>query len=93
MTAPNFYIVADGNAYAIDDEGYMYGAPVFQNNAVDWDSSYEFDPDDADVEYVAHMCNLLKQAQQLSQEQLQEVFVKWFTCPDILRRNPNMLLH
>ena len=28
MTAPSFYIVADGNAYAMEDDGYMFGAPV-----------------------------------------------------------------
>ena len=72
----SFYIVADGNAYAIDDEGYMFGAPVFQNNAVDWDSSYEFDPDDADVEYVAHMCKMLQDMQSLTIEHTNEVFVK-----------------
>ena len=33
--APTFYIVADGNAYAMDDNGYMFGAPVFEDNTVD----------------------------------------------------------
>ena len=28
MTAPSFYIVADGNAYAMEEDGYMFGAPV-----------------------------------------------------------------
>jgi hypothetical protein len=54
----------------------MFGAAVNDDGSVDWSGSYEFSPDEEDVEYVAHMCNLLKQAQQLSQEHIQEVFVK-----------------
>ena len=64
MTAPLFYLVADGNAFAIEDDGYMFGAAVNDDGSVDWSGSYEFSPDEEDVEYVAHMCNLLKQAQQ-----------------------------
>ena len=45
------YIVAEGNAYAIDEEGYMFGAPVFKDNTVDWEHSYEFEPDEEDAEY------------------------------------------
>ena len=73
---PAFYLVADGNAYAIEDDGYMFGAPVLTDGTVEWESSYEFDPCEEDVEYVAHMCNLLQQAQQLTIEQNNEVFVK-----------------
>tara|TARA_B100000902_G_scaffold247016_1_gene233795 strand:- start:1426 stop:1656 length:231 start_codon:yes stop_codon:yes gene_type:complete len=76
MTVPNFYIVADGNAYAIDDEGYMFGAPVFEDNTVDWDSSYDFNPCDEDVEYVAYMCKMLQDMQSLTIEHNNEVFVK-----------------
>ena len=76
QNAPLFYLVADGNAFAIEDDGYMFGAAVNDDGSVDWSGSYEFSPDEEDVEYVAHMCNLLKQAQQLSQEHIQEVFIK-----------------
>jgi len=75
MSAPQFYLVADGNAYAIDGDD-LYGAPVNLDGTVDWDSAYDFDPCDEDVEYVAHMCYYLKQAQQLTLEQNNEVFVK-----------------
>ena len=60
MNAPNFYIVADGNAYAMEEDGYMFGAPVFEDNTVDWNSAYDFEPDEEDVEYVAHMCKMLQ---------------------------------
>tara|TARA_B100000900_G_C20204546_1_gene563259 strand:+ start:406 stop:633 length:228 start_codon:yes stop_codon:yes gene_type:complete len=73
---PAFYLVADGNAYAIEDDGYMFGAPVLTDGTVEWTSSYEFDPCEEDVEYVAHMCQLLQQAQALTIEQNNEVFVK-----------------
>jgi len=73
---PSFYIVADGNAYAIEEDGYMFGAPVFEDGTVDWSASYEFDPCEEDIEYVAHMCQLLVRAQALTNEHNQEVFVK-----------------
>ena len=76
MTIPNFYIVADGNAYAMDDDGYIFGAPVFEDNTIDWESSYELEPDDADVEYVAYMCKMLLDMQSLTNEHHNEVFVK-----------------
>ena len=75
MSATPFYLVADGNAYAIDGDD-LYGAPVNEDGTVDWDCAYDFDPCDEDVEYVAHMCYYLKQAQQLTLEQNNEVFVK-----------------
>ena len=76
MNAPNFYIVADGNAYAMEDDGYMFGAPVFEDNTVDWNSAYDFEPDEEDVEYVAHMCKMLQDIKALTIEHTDEVFVK-----------------
>jgi len=76
MTAPNFYIVADGNAYALDDDGVPFGAPVFEDNTIDWDQAYDFDPCDEDIEYVAHMCKMLQDMKALTVEQNSEVFVK-----------------
>jgi hypothetical protein len=76
MNAPNFYIVADGNAYAMEDDGYMFGAPVFEDNTVDWNSAYDFEPNEEDVEYVAHMCKMLQDIKALTIEHTDEVFVK-----------------
>jgi|TARA_Y100000033_G_scaffold32087_1_gene30691 hypothetical protein len=76
MTAPNFYIVADGNAYALDDDGVPFGAPVFEDNTIDWDQAYDFDPCDEDIEYVAHMCKMLQDMKALTVEHFSEVFVK-----------------
>jgi hypothetical protein len=80
MDAPDFYIVADGNAYAMEEDGYMYGAPVKMDGTPDWDASYDFDfergMDDDEAEYVIHMCNLLQQTVDLSKEFNKEVFVK-----------------
>jgi len=73
---PAFYLVADGNAYAIENDGFLFGAPVLNDGTVEWENSYEFSPDEEDVEYVAHMCQLLVQAQALTKEHNQEVFVK-----------------
>ena len=56
--------------------GYMFGAPVFANNTVDWDASYEFNPDEEDVEYVAYMCKMLQDIKLLTKEHQTEVFVK-----------------
>ena len=44
MSAPTFYIVADGNAYALDDDNVAFGAPVKLDGTVDWDCAYDFDP-------------------------------------------------
>tara|TARA_R100000005_G_C4955619_1_gene174283 strand:- start:254 stop:484 length:231 start_codon:yes stop_codon:yes gene_type:complete len=76
MNAPNFYVVADGNAYAMEDDGYMFGAPVFEDNTVDWNSAYDFEPNEEDVEYVAHMCKMLQDIKALTIEHTDEVFVK-----------------
>ena len=78
MPVPNFYLVADGNAYALDKDGAPFGAPVFEDNTVDRDHSYDFSEDleDDELEYIAHMCQLLVQAQGLTIEHYNEVFVK-----------------
>ena len=75
MSAPQFYLVADDNAFALDGDDF-YGAPVNSDGTVNWDASYDFDPADVDVEYMAHMCYYLEQAVKLYQEQNSEVFVK-----------------
>lgn len=68
MTVPDFYLVADGQAFAIEGD-YMYGAPVTADGVIQWDDSYDFEPEgDDEVEYVAHMCYYLKKAQQLTIE-------------------------
>jgi hypothetical protein len=74
MTAPQFYLVADDTAFALDGNDF-YGAPVNNDGTVDWNNSFDFDPNEEDVDYVAHMCYYLKQAAQLHQEQT-TVFVK-----------------
>ena len=61
-----FYLVADGNAFALDDDGTVFGAPVNMDGTVDWDGSYDFDPNEEDVEYVAHMCQYLTLAAKLT---------------------------
>ena len=76
MYVPLFYLVAGGNAYAIDDENIPFGAPVKLDGTVDWDGSYDFDPNEEDVEYVAHMCQYLTLAAELTKEHDQEVFIK-----------------
>ncbi|AMO43087.1 hypothetical protein R1080702_078 [Cyanophage S-RIM32] len=76
MTAPQFYLVADHHAFAIDEDGIPYAAPVKMNGLPDWDNSYDLDPCEEDVEYVAHMVYYLKQATQLHNEHTNEVFVK-----------------
>jgi len=78
MPVPDFYLVADGNAYALDDEGIAFGAPVNEDNSVDWEHSYAFSDclEEDEIEYIAHMCQLLKQAQALTTEHYNEVFVK-----------------
>jgi len=75
MSAPKFYIVVDQNAFALDGDDF-YGAPVNTDGTVDWNDAYDFEPNEEDVEYVAHMCYYLKQAAQLHVEQSQEVFIK-----------------
>lgn len=76
MTAPQFYLVADGNAFALDDDGIPFGAPVCDDGTVDWECAYDFDPNEEDVEYVAHMCYHLTEAAKLHNEHNLEVFTK-----------------
>lgn len=60
MTLPVYYLVANEQAFALDDDGVtVFGAPVNVDGTVDWDCSYDFDPNEEDVEYVAHMSKLL----------------------------------
>ncbi|AHB80465.1 hypothetical protein S-MbCM7_051 [Synechococcus phage ACG-2014h] len=73
---PSFYLVADGNAFAIEEDGYMFGAPVAEDGSIEWEDAYDFNPNDEDVEYVAHMCHLLQQSQALTVEHQNEVFIK-----------------
>lgn len=77
MTAPRFYLVADDNAFALDDDGVtVYGAYVNADGTVDWDNAYDFDPCEEDLEYVAHMSNYLIESSKLHQEHNVEVFIK-----------------
>lgn len=76
MTVPTFYIVAEGNAYALDEEGIPFGAPVFNDGAIDWDHSYDLDPCEEDLDYVAHITLHLQQVYDLTQEHFNEVFIK-----------------
>ena len=48
MFVPTFYIVAEGNAYALDIDGIPFGAPVFNDGKIDWDNAYDFDPCDVE---------------------------------------------
>ena len=79
MFVPTFYIVAEGNAYALDIDGIPFGAPVFNDGKIDWDNSYDFDPCDVeDIEYVAHIIQHLLQVRDLTKEHLNsEVTIKW----------------
>ena len=76
MSAPEFYIVADGNAYALDEQGTPFGAAVFNDGTVDWDNAYDFDPSEEELDYVAHVCYHLQQVHDLTKEHHQEVFIK-----------------
>ena len=75
MPAPEFYLVAGDNAFALEGND-LFGAPVKFNGIPDWDAAFDFDPNEEYVEYVAHMCYYLKQAAQLHCEHNQEVFSK-----------------
>jgi len=76
MTAPQFFLVASPHVYAIGADGYFFGAYIDNDGIPDWSTSYDFNPQDEDVDHIVHMCHLLKQAQQLTQEHTSEVFVK-----------------
>ena len=67
MTAPSFYIVADGNAYAMEEDGYMFGAPVKMDGTPDWDVSYDFDfergmsDNEANMLFISAICSSKQQ--------------------------------
>lgn len=78
MFVPTFYIVAEGNAYALDIDGIPFGAPVFNDGKIDWDNAYDFDPCDVeDIEYVAHIIQHLLKVRNLTQEHLKQVTTTW----------------
>ena len=77
MTAPRFYLVANEDAFILDDDGVtVYGAPVNEDGTVDFDAAYDFDPCEEDLEYVAYMSKLLIDSAKLYYEHNVEVFTK-----------------
>ena len=77
MTAPHYYLVVNEQAFALEDDGMtVFGAPVNSDGNVDWDDAYYFDSYDEDIEYIAHISNLLVQSAKLYQEHTVEVFAK-----------------
>lgn len=77
MSAPRFFIVANEDAFILDDDGItVYGAPVNDDGTVDFDAAYDFDPCEEDLEYVAHMSKCLIDSAKLYYEHNVEVFVK-----------------
>lgn len=77
MTAPRFYLVADCDAFILDDDGVtVYGAPVNADGTVDFDCAYDFDPCEEDLEYVAYMSKLVIDSAKLHHEHTVEVFTK-----------------
>ena len=74
-----FYIVAAGNAYAIDHStDAMYGMTCYDDNTVDIDDCFDInwhDLDDEEREYLVHVAYHLQQIAKLTEEH-QEVFVK-----------------
>ena len=77
MNAPRFFIVANEDAFILDDDGVtVYGAPVNADGTVDFDCAYDFDPCEEDIEYVAHMSKLVIDSAKLYHEHNVEVFVK-----------------
>lgn len=64
MTPPDFYIVADGNAYGLDNQGNAFGAAInAYDGSVEWDNEYDLDVnyglDETDASYVQEMIDLL----------------------------------
>ena len=55
MYVPLHYLVAGGNAYAIDDDNIPFGAAVKLDGSIDWENAYDFDPCDEDVDLL-HIC-------------------------------------
>ena len=77
MSAPRFFIVANEDAFILDDDGItVYGSPVNDDGTVDFDAAYDFDPCEEDLEYVAHMSKCLIDSAKLYYEHNVEVFVK-----------------
>ena len=77
MTAPRFYLVSNEDAFILDEDGVtVYGAPVNEDGTVDFDASYDFDPCEEDLEYVAHMSKLVIDSAKLYYEHNVEVFIK-----------------
>lgn len=74
-----FYIVAAGNAYAMDHPGdAMYGMTCHNDNTVDVDDCFDINwdkLDDEEREYLAHVAYHLQEIAKLTEEH-QEVFVK-----------------
>ena len=76
-TPPTYYLVAEGNAYALDDDGTPFGAPVFNDGTVDWSVCFDLDPCEEDLDYVAHIILNIQQINDLTVEHLNsEVFIK-----------------
>ena len=77
MNAPRFFIVANEDAFILDDDGVtVYGAPVNADGTVDFDAAFDFDPCEEDLEYVAHMSKYVIESAKLYYEHNVEVFVK-----------------
>ena len=77
MTAPRYYLVADADAFALEEDGItVFGAPVNEDGTVDWEASYDFNPSDEDLEYVAYMSKQLIEAAKIHHEHNYEAFVK-----------------
>jgi len=74
-----FYIVAAGNAYAMDHStDTMYAMTCYDDNTVDIDDCFEINwcnLDDQEREYLAHVAYHLQEIAKLTEEH-QEVFVK-----------------
>jgi len=77
MTAPRFYLVANEDAFILDNDGVtVYGAPVNSDGTVDFECAYDFDPCEDELEYVAHMSKCLIDSAKLYHEHNVEVFIK-----------------
>jgi len=77
METPCYYLVANEQAFALDDDGVtMFGAPVNPDGTVDWEYAYDLNPCEEDLEYVAHMNKLLIDSAKLYYEHNVEVFTK-----------------
>ena len=69
MTAPRFYLVANEDAFILDNDGVtVYGAPVNEDGTVDFECAFDFDPCEEDVEYVAYMSKYLIESAKMYHE-------------------------